>query len=236
MIIRIFTIIIFCFIPLIAQINTGTISIKMNKNSVTIINDSIFYSNSFSENYLYGKYKIVVKENSKEWGSESNIFEIILNEENPNFHKEITFSKKNFIDSNPSNAKVILNDSVIGYTPLSLSLNSQNIIIEKDNFKSVFINPVKEINTVELEKFQLENNNSFLETYLFETLIGTAVALGATAAYYKIEADKKYDDYLKTRDKSLIDKTEKLDLISGISFSLLQINFGALIYLFLTSD
>lgn len=78
------------------------------------------------------------------------------------------------------------------------------------------------------------NKQSFHETNLFKVLIGTAIAFGSTAAYYKIKADKKYDEYLIAKDKAILDQVNKYDLVSGISFGLLQINFGYLLYRFLT--
>jgi len=78
------------------------------------------------------------------------------------------------------------------------------------------------------------NGQSFHETNLFKVLIGTAITFGSTAAYYKIKADKKYDEYLISKDKAILNQVNKYDLVSGISFGLLQINFGYLLYRFLT--
>ena len=49
----------------------------------------------------------------------------------------------------------------------------------------------------------------------------------------KLEADKKFDDYLITGEQTLLDQTDRLDVISGISFVALQINFGLIVYFFL---
>jgi hypothetical protein len=65
-------------------------------------------------------------------------------------------------------------------------------------------------------------------------LIGSAAILGGVAAYYKIQADKKYDEYLNSKNNSALDDVNRFDLYSGISFGLMQINFGYLIYKFLT--
>ena len=45
---------------------------------------------------------------------------------------------------------------------------------------------------------------------------------------------KKFDEYQIVGDPALLDQTDKYDLISGITFTALQINFGLIIYLFLT--
>lgn len=78
------------------------------------------------------------------------------------------------------------------------------------------------------------NGENFFTSTTFKILIGSAAVLGGISAYFKIKADKKYDDYLNTKNQSTLDEVDRLDLISGISFGLLQINFGYLIYKFLT--
>ncbi len=71
------------------------------------------------------------------------------------------------------------------------------------------------------------------ESNWIKILISTSVILGATAAYFKISADKRYDEYISTGDKEILRKVKKLDFYSGIAFGLMQINFGYLVYKFL---
>ena len=78
------------------------------------------------------------------------------------------------------------------------------------------------------------NGENVFTSTTFKILIGSAAVLGGISAYFKIKADKKYDDYLNTKNQSTLDEVDRLDLISGITFGLLQINFGYLIYKFLT--
>jgi hypothetical protein len=59
------------------------------------------------------------------------------------------------------------------------------------------------------------------------------VALGVTTAYLKLEADDKFAEYKITGDPALLEQTNKLDTLSAVTFVALQINFGAIIYLFL---
>lgn len=79
-----------------------------------------------------------------------------------------------------------------------------------------------------------EKEPNFIDTDLFLISVGSAIIFGATAAYFKIESDKNYDKYLKTNDKSLLNKTDRYDVYSGIALGALEINFGFLIYKFLT--
>ncbi len=82
-----------------------------------------------------------------------------------------------------------------------------------------------------MDKNKTEN---FFSSSTFKIMIGSAAVLGGVAAYFKIKADKKYDDYIQTKNRSTLDEVDRLDLYSGIAFGLLQINFGYLIYKFLT--
>lgn len=79
-----------------------------------------------------------------------------------------------------------------------------------------------------------KKGESFFSFGTFKILLGSAAVFGGIAAYFKIKADRKYDDYLLSQNQSSLDEVNRLDLYSGISFGLLQINFGYLIYKFLT--
>lgn len=94
-----------------------------------------------------------------------------------------------------------------------------------------------ESSSVQPNIYEYINKNkteSFFSSGTFKILIGSAAVLGGVAAYFKIKADRKYDDYLQTKNNSMLDEVDRLDLYSGITFGLLQINFGYLIYKFLT--
>lgn len=80
----------------------------------------------------------------------------------------------------------------------------------------------------------LKDNDEFIDSDLFYILVGSAVVFGSTAAYFKLESDKNYDRYLETNNKKLLSKTDRYDLYSGIALGVLEINFGFLIYKFLT--
>lgn len=78
------------------------------------------------------------------------------------------------------------------------------------------------------------NSENFIDSELFYVIIGSAVALGAAAAYFKLESDDYYQKYLITNDQSLKKKTDRYDLYSGIALGAMEINIGILIYKFLT--
>ncbi|MBA4405801.1 hypothetical protein C0389_00860 [bacterium] len=106
---------------------------------------------------------------------------------------------------------------------------------EKYLFTYEFKNP--EVSFNQAQPFGIgytKSEESFFKSGTFKILLGSAAVLGGIAAYFKIQADKKYDDYLQSKNQSMLDEVDRLDMVSGISFGLLQINFGYLIYKFLT--
>jgi len=86
------------------------------------------------------------------------------------------------------------------------------------------------LTTIEFKK----KEPNFIDSDLFLIVAGSAVAFGATAAYFKLESDASYDKYKLTNNKSHLTKTDRYDLYSGISLGLMEINFGYLVYKFLT--
>ena len=89
------------------------------------------------------------------------------------------------------------------------------------------------INKSALIEFKDKEQN-FIDSDMFLIVVGSAVLFGATAAYFKLESDVAYDKYLVTSNKKYKDKTDQYDLYSGIALGALEINFGILIYKFLT--
>jgi len=93
----------------------------------------------------------------------------------------------------------------------------------------------KDFSSAQPNIFEYVNKKeNFFSTTTFKILLGSAALLGGVTAYYKNKADKKYADYLITKNSSTLDEVDRLDLYSGVAFGLLQFNFGYLIYKFLT--
>lgn len=63
-----------------------------------------------------------------------------------------------------------------------------------------------------------KKRESFFSSGTFKVLLGSAAVFGGIAAYFKIKADRKYDDYLLSQNQSSLDEVNRLDLYSGISF------------------
>jgi hypothetical protein len=131
---------------------------------------------------------------------------------------------------------VFSNDSLLGYTPLYINKNLNSLLLEKPDYmsKEITIDDIILTEKIKLDFIGEENNGSFYGSTVFKILIGTAVALGAATAYFKLEADNRFEEYKITGDPELLNQTDRMDIISGISFVALQINFGLIIYLFLS--
>ncbi|MDR3610666.1 MAG: hypothetical protein P4L27_08895 [Ignavibacteriaceae bacterium] len=136
-----------------------------------------------------------------------------------------------YLNTDPADAYVMKNDSLIGHTPLFIPLSLNKIFLQKPGYAEESINlgdydgiPVK------LKFTGRKTYQSFYESSAFKIFIGSIVALGAVTAYFKIKADNRFDDYQNNGNHDLLNETRRYDLISGISFAALQVNFGFLIY------
>ncbi len=181
-----------------------------------------------------GQYKITVLENSDRWDAKTFIDSLNITDCN-DITLQYNFNRIVLLNTEPQNVYVYSNDSLIGYTPLLIPMELNNIRLEKNGFESKIISysdfgindPVKLNYVGEL------NKDKFFDNTLFKILVGSLVVLGATTAYLKLEADDKFDQYQITGDEALLDQTNRLDTISAVTFVALQINFGYIIYRFL---
>lgn len=213
----------------VLNISTGDTS------SVIFLNDSYAGSGHAALRVKKGEYKILIKDESRKWGSQEITDSVFITECGITKNLEYNFKKTVFLRTNPDNADVYFRDSLLGSTPISLYRSISQVEIKKTNYKPVFLNSAELAKNpvINLEFMGRKSSESFFKTDMFKVLVGTAVALGTTAVYYKLKANDNYDKYNATGDNSLLDKTNKYDLISGIAFGALQVNFGVLIYYFL---
>jgi hypothetical protein len=183
---------------------------------------------------LAGKYNICVKESLLKWtGSEAT--DVITASGENKIEKHYSLEKQVLLNSEPQNAGVFSRDSVIGYTPLLLYSSVKNVTLLKPNYgpRNIDINPSGK-NEIDLGTPINGNNKSFVKSIWFKVLIGSAAVLGTVAAYHKIHADKKYDEYLINKNSSILSEVNRYDNISGVALGALQINFGVLLYFLLT--
>jgi hypothetical protein len=200
------------------------------------INDSLVFDSSYYKTELTdGFYKITVMENSDRWDAKTYIDSIWL--KNCEERKLTYYSdRKVFLDSDPQDVYVFGGDSLLGNTPLFIGNFYNELRLTKPGYEEKVItkNQLIENSLVSLKLLETQKEESFFYSTTFQILAGTALALGAFSAYYKLKADDTFDDYQYTGDAALLDKTNRYDLISGIAFTALQINFGYVLYKFLT--
>ena len=200
------------------------------------INDSLVCDSSYYVTELAdGSYKILVMENSDRWDAKTYIDSISLKncEE-----RKLTYSseRKVYLDSNPQDVYVFVGDSLLGNTPMFIGNFYNELKLIKPGYEEKVIskNQLMENSVVNLKFISTKKEESFFYSTTFKILAGTAIALGAISAYYKLKADDTFDEYQFTGDTALLDKTNRYDLISGITFTALQINFAYVLYKFLT--
>lgn len=146
------------------------------------------------------------------------------------------FKNSIYLKSLPEDAGVYTEDSLLGYTPIRILDRNQKMLLEKPGYKNKILTPI-ELNEnipVKLNFTGMQKSQSFYEKDIFKYLLGGIIVLGGTTAYFKLKADNKYDQYLSTGDIKYWDKTKTFDIISSVTMGALQVNFAALIYLFLT--
>lgn len=183
-----------------------------------------------------GNYILKLVESDGKWNSKEITDTITVQNCDP-LNLSYSFSDNNyFLQTDPSDAEVIKNDSVIGYTPLLLSTGYSNLLLSKKDYaeKLISTDELRNSPVIKLDYIGNGENQSFYGSPKFLVLVGTAIALGAATAYYKLKADDKFDEYQITGNPDLLDETDRYDLISGITFTAMQIDFGAIIYFFLT--
>ncbi|MBN1300226.1 MAG: PEGA domain-containing protein [Melioribacteraceae bacterium] len=222
---------------IVAQ-NLYNLVVTTNRAESSIyIDNELCGSGSCIISVLEGTYLITVIENHLIWNAQTIIDTIKISDAGHNVVKEYHFKNKVRLTTNPFDASVYFNNKFFAYTPCLVPRGIKLIDIKKENYRYQSKNLENTGNIVDIDLTPLEKiknkDDSFISSGWFPVLLGTACALGAAAAYYKLEADKNFDKYYKTNNRNLLEKVDKYDMYSGVAFGLLQINFGYLAYKFL---
>lgn len=62
----------------------------------------------------------------------------------------------------------------------------------------------------------------------------TAIISGATAAYFKIKADDRYQAYQLRGEQALLSETNRLDAVSAVALIATQVSLGLFTYFILS--
>jgi len=200
------------------------------------LDDSLISDSNYSEIELpYGDYNLSVVKNNSLWNAKTFKNSIHLQDCEI---KKVFYSDKNkiYLDSSPQDAYVFKGDSLIGHTPLFINKSVNNLMLRKPGYTDLALpnNLLAERVKFNLHFTGVTKQESFFNSTAFKILAGTVITLGAVTAYYKLKADDRFDEYKITHKQELLDQTKRYDLISGITFTALQINFGFILYKFLT--
>ena len=205
------------------------------ENSMIMINDSLKGMGKADIELAPGTYIISLDENSDRYNSKS--FKDTIEIKDCKEKKlEYNFRSELLLRTEPDDAYVYSGDSLIGHTPLFLPPGLNKVKLTKPGYENneVDLSTYNGNEKINLKFTGKEVPESFFKSTLFKVLIGGITALGAVTAYFKIKADNRFEEYQRSGDKKLLDKTHTYDLISGISFAALQVNFGLLLYYFLS--
>lgn len=218
-----------------AQDCHNTLKIISDISEVNVlINDSLVSTSGILELELEdGSYSITAVENSEKWNPITFNDTLVLSGCETKI-VNYNFTSGILLETIPSDVYVYSDETLIGYTPLKVPKNIQELKLSKPGYieKKILLdeNPIQ---IVKLDFNGKIKSEPFVNTTLFKVLTGSAIALGAITAYYKLKADDKFDEYRFSGNKKFLDETNKYDTISGISLALFQINFGYIIYRFL---
>lgn len=227
----------FAAVEICAQNCTATLQIETNKDSSLIFVDDNFKGfGRIKIEVNPGKYFIGIKENTAKWNGQEIYDSVNIKLCGKEYLRSYNLSDKIYIETKPDNAAIFVYDSLTAFSPNFVSVDQfQTVKLKKGNAgKSFHSSELSAYNNISLDFTTAPRNGSFTNSTWFKVLLGSAAVFGATAAYYKIQADKKYDQYVEEKNPVLLDDVDRYDLYSGVAFGLLQINFGYLIYRFLT--
>ena len=232
-----FSLLLIFSITLKAQDCKAVLSIETdNELAFVIINDEPPVNGKSTEFQLTpGTYIITVGEASDRWNAKT-FYDTIVISDCENITRTYSFFSESLLNTVPQDVYVFSADTLIGHTPLLLPPNINNLVLKKEGYEEMNIN-LREYDLndrIELKPVFIEHKDNFFESPLFFYMSGSLLVFGAVTAYYKLEADEKYAEYQVTGEEALLEETHKLDTNSGIAFTALQINFGMLVYFFLT--
>ncbi len=214
----------------------AAISIKTdNDSSLIFINDAFIGKGNASLEAPKGDYYIKVTESIMKWNAKI-FYDTIQVKNCENINLQYSFNNSIYLQTDPADVYVYHDSDLVGHTPMRLNIKNENLLLKKDGYEDKYVTEEQLTNDKRISLVKLYNNGShesFFDGTEFKLLVGSLIILGGTTAYFKLKADDKFDEYQYTGNGDYLNQTRKYDLISGISFGLVQINFGILMYHFL---
>ncbi len=227
------------------QPDSAMIQIKCHRDNVRVFVDSIFVGITPLQpfNVALGEHRISFIPSDNNIWLNNAIYKTIMVSTTDSIKVDVTLPSLYYINTEPYGVFVKMNDSIIGKTPLWLKANGEKNLIRlvKDGYSDVIIplpsgggeiyhkmelleSKVKKISPYRL----VDNEKNYLPHYVS---VGITVVAGSAAAYFKINADKYYNEYNRTGDRTMLKKMERYDLAAGISLGVCEISLIIVSYL-----
>jgi len=233
-----------------AQEKKATLTIESIPDKVQVRINSVLVGTTPIKNYEVDAGYITIESISNEAGvwNNNNIVQEIFTIPGQDTTLVIVFPKMIKVNSIPFHAKLLVNNQILGLTPMSVDFNQyrgKEFLLEKSGYKSFrFILEKQSSQLYTLEPLDLasrdEESSSFTYGLLhsrmktkFLFLTGTVVTHWL-AFYFKNLADDNFEKYSTTGNPALMqkywDNTQKYDRFSDISLGISYAFLGGLIY------
>jgi len=162
------------------------------------------------------------------------------------------FDNMRVITSIPSGATVVQGTRPIGVTPLAYYYRDpidERFAVRKIGFEESILSDLSQVspmNPIRLRPIEIDlkgkhadfvlegDDEGGLHGGLVYTAAGTMIVSGILAAYLKDSGNRRFDEYLRTNDPSLLQSTRRYDKAAGIAVAITQVSLGLLAYLVLT--
>ena len=161
--------------------------------------------------------------------------------------RRIIFPTIYMIQSEPYGAAVRYRDSIVGTTPYILAARSTKgfITLSKDGFEEVTtplppeegemaVRLIPRVRSQQRESPLVVSGEESKNLVPLYVASGATVLSGVVAAYFKIRADGRYDDYRLSRDPATLDEIHRLDTFSGIALAATELSLITLSYFLLS--
>lgn len=224
------------------------LSIYSNFDSsiVRIDTNIIGYTPLVNYELVKGEYEldILKSANAKDWDEEIKSIKIALTSDTS---ININFRYYYYIDTDPDNAEILNNNIFLGLSPLRY-LSETNLtgkfLLRKNGFFNEEISIVNNkydyfaklkktdggINVSEVMKDRQTQFKSPRNLPIISLFSAAILGTGYAAYRTKTVANEYYDDYTRTNDLSLLDKSNKEDVYFYVSIGLMQAALAGLVY------
>ncbi len=224
----------FFYVPAIAQ-SEYPVTIECDSSMNVRIDGKFIGETPVKINLTRGKHFVYMYSDAKIWGEEKLADTIYVSSKSDRVF-QYNYPGGRLIESAPSDALIEARGLKLGYTPLTIHSGFENISLTKKGYKKVNVKTAGLNSPIILTGLspQLAAKEKFVQSKWFKIAISSMVLFGASAAYFKTNADKKYDEYKISRSPADYEKVKVYDKSAAVSLTFLEVNIAAILYFLLT--